>query len=502
MISKLKTFKSSSKEDLFNWEEESKKQAALVKKTSIEGVVAIIGRPNVGKSTLFNCLTRSKQAIVDDQPGVTRDRIYGQCFFDEDQTKGFSVVDTGGFETDDFMFQPFKENLVWKQTKTAIEESDLIVLLFDGLSGVHQYDHKLLHYCKSLNKPMICAVNKIDGDEKIHYLWQFYELGLTQPLSISSAHNKGIRTLKEAIKTHLDLLPKKKSSICFADATKIALIGKPNVGKSSLLNRIVGEERSLVSEVAGTTRDSIDTPLTYNKENFVLIDTAGMRRRTKVSEALEVQSVIRSLRAIEEADIVIVVIEALYGITDQDAKLINLAAARFKPIMIVVNKWDLVPDKDANTAKNYAKNIHNIFLKDLAYIPIHFVSCLQNQRVFQILGKAQALKQQANKKVATSKLNEILRKAVDTHTPQLIKAHNKRIKFYYATQVRKDPPTIVVMCNVSDEIQESYKRYLLNQFRRDLGFKDVPVRVIYRGKKEAANRKLERNLENRMAQLS
>lgn len=454
------------------------------------GTVAIVGRPNVGKSTLFNQLTRSQTSIVDDQPGVTRDRIYGTAYYDKKKKdSGFTLIDTGGFETDDFKFQPFEENLVWAQSKQAILDADLVLFMLDGKHGLHQHDRTILQYLKQSNKNFIPVVNKIDGKERDSDRWEFFSLGVEELLSVSAAHSKGLVQLLETIGQKLDEQGSLNPQADYHVGTKIALIGRPNAGKSSLLNRLIGEERSLVSPVAGTTRDSIDTPFMYDQKPWVLIDTAGIRRKTKVTEQLEVRSVIRSLRAIERADVVALVIDALEGITDQDARLINLAVARFRPVMIVVNKWDLVPGKNANTARDYARNIREKYLKDIAFVPIFFVSCVKNQRVHQLMGEIDRIYQESSRKVSTSLVNQSLQKMITQHSPQVMKKYSKRIKFYYATQVTQSPPTLVVMCNVADEIQASYKRYMLKCFRRDLGFDHVPVRIFFRSKKEKRDHK-------------
>ena len=451
----------------------------------IFGTVAIVGRPNVGKSTLFNKLTRSQTSIVNDEPGVTRDRIYGTAYYDKsDPEHGFTVIDTGGFETDDFKFQPFAENIVWNQSKAAIEEADLVLFIVDGKHGLHQHDEVMFRYLNDLKKPTLCVVNKIDGAEKEFLTWEFYSLGTESMFAVSAAHNKGLYELLERVQTELTNRAQGNKQAAFDVGTKIALIGRPNAGKSSILNRLIGEERSLVSPIAGTTRDSIDTTFVYQKTPYVLIDTAGIRRRTKVQEHLEVQSVIRSLRAIERADVVLMVIDAVAGMTDQDARLVNLATDRFKPVLIVVNKWDLVKDKDANSARDYTRFLYENHLKDSSFIPVHYISCKSNQRVHQIMAKVEDLIQQSSLKSSTAKVNVSLEKMVARHSPQIIKKYSKRTKFYYATQVRTQPPTIVVKCNIAQELQVSYKRYMLKNFRNDLGFNDVPVRLLFRGKKE------------------
>jgi GTPase len=454
----------------------------------VAGMVALVGRPNVGKSTLFNLMTRSKNAIVDDMPGVTRDRLYGICSFEDEN--GFTVIDTGGFEKDDFKYQPFSENLVWKQTEMAIDEADVVVLLLDGKSGLHQHDYELVRHLEDKKKNVIFAVNKLDGLEKHANMFEFYSLGLEEDLlPVSAAHNRGVYDLVEEIDKRLNDMGLRAKKGDPRGATRVALIGRPNAGKSSVLNRITGSERALVSEVAGTTRDSVDTYYRYENKDYVLIDTAGIRRKTKIDDKLESASVIRSLRVLDDADLVVLVIDAIEGITDQDARLAQLVIDRCKPLLLVVNKWDLVPDKNTHTSKMYSENVREKYLTDIKFIPIEYISCMTNQRVHNILREIDRLSDLSKKRVPTAKVNEALEKAVNKHNPQVSKKFNKRIKFYYCTQVKHTPPTFVIMCNVAGEIQEGYKRYLTNRFREYLGFDDIPIKILYRNKSEQKSRK-------------
>lgn len=449
----------------------------------IKGTVAIVGRPNVGKSTLFNRLTRTRTAIVDDQPGVTRDRLYGMVWFDDNRENGFTLIDTGGFETEGVYYQPFSENLVWTQTDLAIQESDVVVLLLDGKTGVHQHDHELARYLERTGKEVIYVANKIDGAELRAAAFEFYELGVTDIHTVSAAHGRQIDVLLEEIQQRLERVSPKSEQAISAGTPRIALIGKPNAGKSSILNRLTGEERSVVSDVAGTTRDAIDTLLTYNKKEYVIIDTAGIRRRSRIHDKLEGLSVMRSLQSIERADIVLLIIDAKENLTDQDARLADLAASQYKPVAIIVNKWDLVPDKNSNSTRDYEREL-KLKLKLLQHVPVLFVSCLENQRVHQIMSVVESLAGDYERRVETRKINEALRTIVYEHTPALIRKYSKRPKFYFATQVRSRPPTIVVFCNVADEIQESYKRYIAKRFREMLGYGNGPLRVLYRAKAE------------------
>jgi GTP-binding protein len=445
----------------------------------IRGLVAVVGRPNVGKSTLFNRLTRSDQAIVDDRPGVTRDRVYGTVWEDADRQNGFTLIDTGGFETDDFKFQPFSENLVWKQTQAAVDEADIVVLLLDGKAGLCPHDRELYDYLNKHQKTSLVVINKIDGAGETQLVWDFFELD-HEPLHISAAHNRGVVDLREKL---LEILADQKGLAKRGEGNgpSIAIVGRPNAGKSSILNRLTGEERAVVSEIAGTTRDAVDTHITFHGQPYTLVDTAGIRRKSKIYEKIESLSVIRSLRAIERADVVLLILDASEGLTDQDMRLADLTSERRKPILIVINKWDLVAEKSSNSGKEWTEAIHHQ-LKTIAYAPVVFVSCLENQRVHKLMASVVSLLDQAQKRVETAKVNQVLKQVVQEHTPALIKGKTKRVKFYFATQVTVAPPTFVVFCNVAQEIQDSYIRYMTNRFRELLGFPEVPIRLIFRAK--------------------
>ncbi len=450
----------------------------------IAGIVTIVGRPNVGKSTLFNKMTRTTQALIDDRPGVTRDRIFGtvSSVFSEDD--GYSLIDTGGFETEDLYYQPFTKNIVWEQTVQAIKDSDIVMMVFDAKVGLHPHDRQLVQFLKELGKTVVYVVNKVDGNEQQSMALEFFELGIDQFFHTSAAHSRGLWELSEHIETQLQQMNGLRSvKLREEGATKIALIGRPNVGKSSILNRLCGEERSLVSDVAGTTRDPVDTPLRFNNNPYVLLDTAGIRRRKKIFDRIEGLSVMLSLRAIEDADVVVLVIAADEGLSDQDCRLASLAANLFKPLLIVVNKWDLFPNKETNTARDYERAIHEK-LRDMSFVPVLFTSCTENQRIHRIMTAVEQLAAAYAQRVSTAKLNDALQLAVHEHTPALLKKFNKRVKFYFATQVSSKPPTIVIKCNVADDIQESYKRYLIKRLRSDLNFGDVPLRVFFRDKAE------------------
>jgi GTP-binding protein len=456
----------------------------------IKGTIAIVGRPNVGKSTLFNALTRTRNALVDDRPGVTRDRLYGILYFDDMEERGSLVIDTGGFETKDLYYQPFSENIVWQQTEIAIDEADVVVLVLDGKSGVHPHDGELVRYLAKKNKPVIYVVNKVDVREHEERVYDFYSLGVDQFLVTSAAHMRGMDELAESIESNFATIQELRADRRHhgGRGTRIALVGRPNAGKSSILNRLIGEERSLVSDVAGTTRDSIDTPLVYNNKNYVLVDTAGIRRRSRINDRVESLSVMRSMQAIERADVVLLVLDAQQMLTDQDARIASMAAEQHKAMAIIVNKWDLVENKSANTAKEYTEFLR-YKLKLLSWVPVLYVSCLENQRVHHIMQLVESIVVQYERRVDTRSVNTALQKMAHDHTPALIKKTSKRVKFYYATQVRTAPPTLLVFSNVAREIQEGYKRYMINRFREDLGFTDVPLRLIFRSKEDQNKRK-------------
>ena len=454
------------------------------------GNVAIVGRPNVGKSTLYNAITNAKvTSITSNFKGVTRDFL---CSYVKQLSEGvekeFFLFDTGGYETKEMYFQPFSKNLVWKQTQLAIAKADVVVLMFDATEGVHVYDKDLVQYLRKEKKKVIYVVNKIDGIEKEYLAWNFYKLGIKKIFPISSAHKRGLSPLKESICEALSAAYTNSAQYKKFDekkCVKLSLIGRPNAGKSSILNRIIGEERSLVSDIAGTTRDSIDTYFKYDNNPYLLIDTAGIRRKTKINEFLEQESVFRSLQAINRSDVILYVIDAVEKLTDQDVRLINLALKRYKPVILIVNKWDLIKNKHNKSQEEYKSYLKTMILKDISYIPVHFISCLENKRVHNIMKLVQNIVEQNTKKAKTSVVNEVMTSLVSKHTPRVMRHLSKRTKFYYASQISTTPPTIIVKCNISDDIQESYKKYMQRVFKESLGFKDIPIRVIYKGKKSS-----------------
>jgi len=449
---------------------------------SSRGIVAIVGRPNVGKSTLFNQLTRSRSAIVDDRPGVTRDRLYGVVKTMDAELTSFALIDTGGFETDDSTYQPFSENIVWRNTTAAIDEADLVLLVLDGKDGLHPHDEDLARMLKKKGKQWVAVVNKIDDVSHETNATEFYSLGIDDYETMSAAHNRGVDAVCERLVEELKKSPRLQGAKPYDErALRIAVVGRPNAGKSSIVNRLLKSERSLVSDVAGTTRDALDTPFRYNEQDYLLIDTAGIRRRSKVSDKVEIISVIQSMEAIDRAHIVVLVISAIDGITDQDLRIATMATERQKPVILVYNKWDLVPDKNSNSSSEIVKDLRFKY-KSLDFAPVLFISCLQNQRVHSVMATIERIGNQYRHRESTSNINKALRTMVLSHTPALMNRSNKRVKFYFATQVRSCPPTIVVMCNVAEEIAESYKRYMQRQFQEALGFTEVPIRLAFRGK--------------------
>lgn len=459
------------------------------------GIVAIVGRPNVGKSTLFNRLTGSFKAIIDDSPGVTRDRHYGLVSTNENEGEDFFIIDTGGFETEidaelPKTNKPFlMENVVWEQTKYAIESADLVLMVFDAKAGLHQDDTKLVNYLNRAKKQVLFIANKVDGVEQEALSWEFYQLPLgdEDPKPVSALHRRGLEGLKATIcarlKASISCHSKDQVRSAPLNSTKVALIGRPNVGKSSILNRMTGEARAIVSEVPGTTRDSIDATIHYNRAPYTIVDTAGIRRRSRINDKIESLSVVHSLTAIDKADIVIIVIAADQGLSDQDARLASLCASKYKPLLFVVNKWDLIPNKTSQSAYEYERDIKDK-IKNISFVPMMFVSCLENQRVHRIMDQVERLRAIYQRRTPTAEVNRAFEKIVANHTPALMKSYNKRVKFYFATQTQTAPPTFVIMCNVADEIQTSYKRYIANQLRRDLEFPTVPLKIIFRSKND------------------
>ncbi|WP_310550120.1 ribosome biogenesis GTPase Der [Paenibacillus glufosinatiresistens] len=434
-------------------------------------VVAIVGRPNVGKSTIFNRLIGDRLAIVEDKPGITRDRIYGVA---EWNGKPFSVIDTGGIEIDgeDTMLKSIRA-----QAELAIEEADTIVFMCDAKSGLTNADEEVAQLLFRSGKPVVLAINKVDNMKRAEDIYEFYSLGFGDPIGISGSHGTGIGDLLDAV---VGLLPEPKDGEYDDDVIRVALIGRPNVGKSSLVNAILGEERVIVSDVAGTTRDAIDTPFERDGQRYVLIDTAGMRKRGKVYETTEKYSVMRAMRAIERADVVLVVINGEEGIIDQDKHIAGYAHDAGKASIFVVNKWDVV-EKDDKTMQHFENKIRDHFLF-MTYAPVVFLSALTKQRLQKLLPVVQHAAQQHALRIATHLLNDVVSDAVAINPPPTDKG--RRLRINYVTQVAVKPPTIVVFVNDPSLMHFSYERYLENKIRAAFNFEGTPIRIFTRRKSD------------------
>jgi GTP-binding protein len=434
-------------------------------------VVAIVGRPNVGKSTIFNRIIGDRLAIVEDKPGVTRDRIYGSA---EWNGKTFSIVDTGGIEIDagDEIMRSVRA-----QAELAIDEADVIVFMVDGKAGLTHADEEVARLLFRSGKPVIVAVNKVDNPGRTDTIYEFYSLGFGDPVPISGAHGTGIGDLLDRV---VESLPERTDDEYEDDVIRVALIGRPNVGKSSLVNAILGEERVIVSDVAGTTRDAIDTPFEKDGRKFVLIDTAGMRKRGKIYESTEKYSVLRSLKAIERADVVLVLINAEEGIIEQDKHIAGYAHEAGKASVLVVNKWDAI-EKDDKTMRQFELRIRDHF-QFMDYAPIVFLSAKTKQRLHKLLPVVEHVAEQHAMRIQTHLLNDIVADAVAVNPPPTDRG--KRLRVNYATQVAVKPPTIVLFVNDPELMHFSYSRYLENKIREAFAFEGTPIRIIVRKKSD------------------
>jgi GTP-binding protein len=431
-------------------------------------VVAVVGRPNVGKSTLFNKLIGKRLSIVEDTPGVTRDRIYSKC---EWRNRSFMVVDTGGIEpnTSDVILSQMR-----RQAELAIEKADVIILVTDVRCGVTADDSDVAAMLQRSGKPILLAVNKCDaiGAPPLE-LYEFYNLGLGDPYPISAAHGHGTGDMLDAV---LEALPAEDTLAEEEEGIRVAIIGKPNVGKSSLVNRIAGEERVIVSNVAGTTRDATDTTVENEFGKFVLIDTAGIRKKSKVTEKIEHFSVLRAYMAVDRADVCLIVIDAEQGFTEQDSKVAGYAHEQGKASIVVVNKWDLI-EKDQNTMQEYQTKLANDF-SFMSYVPFLFISAKTGQRVQKLFEMIEMVYQQNQMRISTGRLNDVLAYATTRVQPPSDKG--RRLKIYYITQPSTQPPTFVVFVNRADLFHFSYQRYLENQIRSTFGLTGTPIRMIVR----------------------
>ncbi|SHJ56289.1 GTP-binding protein [Clostridium cavendishii DSM 21758] len=435
-------------------------------------IVAIVGRPNVGKSTLFNKLAGKRISIVQDTPGVTRDRVYAEA---EWLRHTFTMIDTGGIE-------PENQNIIIKQMRRqaqlAIETADVIIFVVDGKEGLTGADKEVAQMLRKSKKPVVLVVNKVDTIKEEDNAWEFYNLGIGDPVTISSSQALGLGDMLDRV---VEYFPSDDEGEDEEEENiKIAMVGKPNVGKSSLINKLLGEDRVIVSNIPGTTRDSIDSYLETEQGKFTLIDTAGIRRKSKVKEEIERYSVIRTFAAIEKADVVILIIDAQEGVTDQDEKIIGFAHEMKKAIMVIVNKWDLI-EKDDKTMLNYKKDLQGN-LKFMPYAEFLFISALTGQRVHKVLEIAKKCYDNYSKRISTGILNEVINRAVLMKEPPVVAL--KRLKIYYATQVAARPPKFLFFVNDKSALHFSYERYLENQLRDSFDFKGTGINIEYRERKD------------------
>ena len=431
-------------------------------------VVAIVGRPNVGKSTLFNALAGERISIVQDTPGVTRDRIYAEVSWLD---HNFTMIDTGGIEPDsnDIILSQMRE-----QAQIAIDTADVIIFITDVHQGLVDSDAKVADMLRRSQKPVVLCVNKVDSFKKMEAdVYEFYNLGIGDPIPVSASNHQGVGDLLEAVSDHFK---KDGSESDDDDRPRIAIVGRPNVGKSSIVNRLVGEKRVIVSDIAGTTRDAIDTPLKRNGREYILIDTAGLRRKSKIHEDLERYSIIRTVTAVERADVVVMVIDAAEGVAEQDAKIAGIAHDRGKGIIVAVNKWDAI-EKNDKTIYEHTKKIRDT-LSFMPYAEMVFISAVTGQRMNKMFELIDMVRENQTLRVATGVLNEIMTEAVAMQQPPSDKG--KRLRLYYMTQVAVKPPTFVIFVNDKELMHFSYVRYLENKIRESFGFRGTALRFIIR----------------------
>jgi len=446
-------------------------------------IVAIVGRPNVGKSTLFNRITRSRAALVDDMPGVTRDRHHGDASW---EGLDFAVVDTGGFSDTDAA--GFAEQIRF-QVKQAVDDADAIVMVLDGKGGVSPFDADLIQMLRQVDRPVLYVVNKVDGQEREGGVTDFYSLGLSQLHPISAEHGYGVPDFLDALVAELPQAEPSQET----GEIRVAVVGRPNVGKSSLINRILGQERLLVSEVAGTTRDSIDTRCQVGEHSYLLVDTAGIRRKSRVSKRIEKFSVIKALKSMDSCDVALILMDAAEGITEQDVSIAGYAHERGCGCILLLNKWDLV-EKDNRTLKRFTQEVR-LAAKFLNFAPILSISALTGQRVNQLFRHVRAVYEQYSRRIGTGALNRIMAQALDRNEPPLHKG--KRLKFYYATQVSTKPPTFVLFVSFPGAVHFSYLRYLTNQIREGTGLEKTPIRVLLRQRTGRIEFGKKRNIQRR-----
>lgn len=443
-------------------------------------IIAVVGRPNVGKSTFVNRLVGKRQSIVDDLPGVTRDRIY---FDVEWQSKQFTVIDTGGIvpgDEDEIMLS------IYDQAKIACEEADKIIFLVDGVDGVTPVDEDIANILRQSDKPIFLAVNKVDSHSQLTMISDFYSLAVGEPIAISALHGSGGvgDLLDEITKDFVQDETKDEDG-----SIKLAIVGRPNAGKSSIVNALLGEKRVIVSDISGTTRDSIDSRLIYNEQEFVIVDTAGIRKKSKVDYGVEKFAVDRAIRSIKECDVALLVIdatEAVNGISDQDKKIASIITEAGKGMVIAINKWDLIEDKKSNTVNKFEKKLENE-IPFLSYIPKIYISAVTHQRLNNIFTRVKEVQKEHSKRISTGLLNKVINEAYALNPPQTIR--NKRLKIMYTTQVSTEPPTFILFVNGESLLKDHYKRYMENKLREAFGFMGTPIRIAVRERSEKKSSK-------------
>lgn len=431
-------------------------------------IVAIVGRPNVGKSTFVNRLVGARHSIVDDLPGVTRDRIY---FDVEWQNKQFTIIDTGGIipgDEDDIMVS------IFDQARLACEEAEKIIFIVDGRDGINPIDYDIANVLRQSGKPVFLAVNKCDNPESLMMTSDFYSLALGDPIGISALHGSGgVGDLLELVTEDFEILEEEEQD----KRIKIAIVGRPNAGKSSIVNALLNADRVIVSDVSGTTRDSIDSYVTYKDKEFIIVDTAGIRKKSKVDYGVEKFAVDRAIRSIRDCDVALLVIDAKEGISDQDKKISSIITEAGKGLIVAINKWDLIEDKKANTINKFEKELA-VDIPFLSFAPKIFISAVTKQRLGQIFDKSLEVYEQCIKRVSTGLLNKVISEAYALNPPTSFKG--KRLKIYYVTQAKTQPPTFVLFVNNEELLKDSYKRYLENKLREAFGFFGTPIRISVR----------------------
>ena len=440
-------------------------------------IVAIVGRPNVGKSTFVNRLVGARHSIVDDLPGVTRDRIY---FDVEWQNKAFTVIDTGGIipgDEDDIMVS------IFDQAKLACEEAEKIIFLVDGKDGINPIDYDIANILRQSGKPVFVAVNKCDNPESLLMISDFYALALGEPIAISALHGSGgVGDLLELVTSDFKILKETEDD----KRIKIAIVGRPNAGKSSIVNALLNADRVIVSDVSGTTRDSIDSHITYKDSDFTIVDTAGIRKKSKVDYGVEKFAVDRAIRSIRDCDIALLVIDAKEGISDQDKKISSIITESGKGLIVAINKWDLIEDKKANTINKFEKELA-VDIPFLSFAPKIFISAVTKQRLGQIFEESVKVYEQCTKRISTGLLNKVINEAYALNPPTSFKG--KRLKIYYITQAKTQPPTFILFVNNEELLKDSYKRYLENKLREAFGFFGTPIRISVRQRGEGKKNK-------------